>query len=107
MHKQIQIIAHVQMAKLQSPTERDDKGRVECALRPEGAFLGGFVRDAVFALEDAGRQRFRRDAAGQRGVIVDVKFEQVEEFVGDKVDGAVYVFFHAEVEFEGAPGFVA
>jgi hypothetical protein len=31
----------------------------------------------------------------------------VEEFVGDKVDGAVYVFFHAEVEFEGAPGFVA
>jgi hypothetical protein len=38
---------------------------------------------------------------------VDVKFEQVEELVGDKVDGAVYVFFEAEVEFEGAPGFVA
>jgi hypothetical protein len=38
---------------------------------------------------------------------VDVELEQVEEFVGYEVDGAVYVFFDAEVEFEGASGFVA
>lgn len=31
----------------------------------------------------------------------------MEEFVGYKVYGAVYVFFDAEEEFEGAAGFIA
>jgi hypothetical protein len=31
----------------------------------------------------------------------------VEEFVGNKVNGAVYVFFYAEEEFKGSAGFVA
>ena len=38
---------------------------------------------------------------------MDVEFEEVEEFVGYEVDGAVYFFFDAEVEFERAAGFVA
>jgi hypothetical protein len=38
---------------------------------------------------------------------VDVEFEEVEEFVGHEIDGAVYIFFHSEVEFEGPPGFIA
>lgn len=38
---------------------------------------------------------------------MDVEFEEVEELVGYKVDGAVYVFFDAEEEFEGAARFVA
>jgi hypothetical protein len=37
---------------------------------------------------------------------VDVELKQVEEFVGYEVDGAVYVFLDAEVEFEGASGFI-
>jgi hypothetical protein len=38
---------------------------------------------------------------------VDVEFKQVEEFIGDEVNGAVEVAFNAEGEFEGASGFVA
>jgi hypothetical protein len=66
-----------------------------------------FVGYAVFALEDGGRQGFRGNAAGQRGIVVDVEFEEVEEFVGYEVDGTVYVALDAEVKFEGAPSLVA
>jgi hypothetical protein len=38
---------------------------------------------------------------------VDVEFQQVEELIGDEVNGAVYVFFEAEEKFEGPPRFVA
>lgn len=38
---------------------------------------------------------------------MDVEFEEVEEFVRDEIERAVYVFFDAEEEFEGAAGFVA
>jgi hypothetical protein len=58
-------------------------------LGAERAFLGRFVGDAVFALEHARRERARGDSAGERGVVVDVEFEEVEEGVGDEVDGAV------------------
>jgi len=38
---------------------------------------------------------------------VDVEFEEVEEGVGDEVDGAVEVAFDAEGEFKRASGFIA
>jgi hypothetical protein len=38
---------------------------------------------------------------------VDVEFQQVEEFVSYEVNGAIYVALDAEVQFEGAAGFVA
>lgn len=38
---------------------------------------------------------------------MDVEFEEVEEGIVDEVDGAVYVLFDAEEEFEWAAGFVA
>lgn len=38
---------------------------------------------------------------------MDVEFEEVEEGVGDEVDGAVEVAFDAEGEFKWAAGFVA
>jgi hypothetical protein len=69
--------------------------------------LRRFVGHAVFALEDGGREGFRRNAARQRGVIVNVEFEEMEEFVGHEVDGAVYIALDAEVEFEGAASLVA
>jgi hypothetical protein len=75
VHKQIQIIADVQMAELKGTAERDDERCVKCALGAERAFLGAFVRNAVFALEDAGRQRFRGDSAREWGIVVDVEFE--------------------------------
>lgn len=38
---------------------------------------------------------------------MNVELEEVEEGVVDEVDGAVYVALNAEVELEGAAGFVA
>lgn len=107
MHEEIQVVPHVQMAELQRSAQRDYKRRVQRTLRAQDPFLRGFVRHAVFALEDGGRQRFRRNAAGEGRVVVDVEFEEVEELVGYEVDGAVYFSFDAEVEFEGAACLVA
>jgi hypothetical protein len=101
------MIPNMQVTQLQRPTQRDNERGVQRRLRAQRAFLCRFVRDAVFALEDRGRERLGRDTAGERRVVVDVEFEEVEEFVGYEVDGAVYVFFHAEVEFEGPARFVA
>ena len=53
------------------------------------------------------REWFGGDAAGERGVIVDVEFEEVEERVVDEVDGAVDFLLDAEEEFEGPARFVA
>lgn len=57
--------------------------------------------------EDRGGEGLRGDAAGEGGVVVDVEFEEMEEFISYKVYGAVHVFFDAKEEFEGATGFVA
>lgn len=38
---------------------------------------------------------------------MDVKLEQVEKGISNKVDGAVYVLFVAEEEFEGTLSFGA
>ena len=38
---------------------------------------------------------------------MDLEFQEVKEFVGYEVDGAVEVALDAKVEFEGPPGFVA
>lgn len=95
------------MAELQRACECDDERVVQCGLRAERAFLGGFVRDAVLLFEHAGGQGFGRDAAAEGRVVVDVEFEEVEEFVGYEVDGAVDFALDAEEELEGAAGFIA
>ena len=98
MHEQIQIIAHMQMAQLQRPRQRNNKRRVHGTLRAQRALLATLIRHPVFVFEHAGWQGFRGDAARERRVVVDVEFEQVEEFVRYEVDGAVDVFFYAEEE---------
>lgn len=67
----------VQVGALQGSRQREDERDVVVALRTGGAGDGG--------------QRVRRDAAGQGGVVMDVEFEEVEEWVGDGGDGAVDV----------------
>ena len=85
MHQQIQIIPHMEMAQLQRPRQRHHQRRVQIALAAEGPLLRRFVCVAEVLLEDGGGKRFGRDAAGERGVVVDVEFEEVEEGVRDVV----------------------
>ena len=58
-------------------------------------------------LENAGRKRLRRDAASERGIVVNIEFEKMEEFVRDKVNGAVYFALNAEEKLERPACFVA
>lgn len=38
---------------------------------------------------------------------MDVEFEEVEEWVGYKVDSAIYIFFDTKKELERSPSFIA
>ena len=75
----------MQMTQLQRTRQRHHQRRVQIALTAEGPLLRRFVCVAEVLLQHGGRQGFRRDAAGERGVVVDVEFEEVEEGVGNVV----------------------
>lgn len=69
--------------------------------------MRGLIGHSVLLFEYAGREGFGRDATCERRVVVDVEFEEVEEFVCDKVNRTIDFLLDAEEEFEGAVGFVA
>ena len=77
MQQHVEPRRDVEVRALQRAGQREDERDV-VVLRAGGAGYGG--------------QRVRRDAAGERGVVVDVEFEEVEERVGDGGDGAVDVW---------------
>lgn len=96
----------VQVAQLQSAGQGNYHGSVNIAQAALTVRL--FCRPFLeFILQSAGRERFRRYAAGQWRIVVDVELEQMEERVVDKVDRAVDLLFHAEEELERTAGFVA
>lgn len=47
------------------------------------------------------------NATGQRGIIVDVEFEEVEEGIVNGLEGAINVFLNAKVKLERAPRLIA
>jgi hypothetical protein len=53
------------------------------------------------------RRWTRRQTAGERGVVVDVEFEEVEEGVCYEGNGAVEFVFYAVADFERLAGLVA
>jgi hypothetical protein len=97
---------HVQVAELQRAGQRDDHGCIDIA---QAALAICVFRSAFFELlfQRAGRERLCRYAAGQRRVVVNVEFQQVEERVVDEVDRAVDVLLYAKEELEGAAGLIA
>lgn len=106
MNEYIHACSNVQVAELKRARERDDHRRVDIA---QAALSVCFFRGALLELifQSAGRERLGRYAAGQRRVVVDVEFQQVEERVVDEVDRAVDLLLYAEEELQRAAGFIA
>ena len=93
VQQHVEVRAHVQVAQLQGAGQREDQGDV---------FLGG---GRLADGRDVGRGSGGQ-ATGQRGVAVDVEFEEVEEGVVDHGDRAVDLGLDAVVEFQRLPGLV-
>ena len=98
--------SNMQVAKLQRTSQRDNHRRVDIAQAALSVcVLRGTLLELIF--QCAGREGLRRYAAGQRRVVVDVEFQQVEERVIDKVDRAVDILFHAKEELQRTASFIA
>lgn len=106
MHEHIQTRADMQMAQLQRPRQRNNQRRIHITQTPLS--LRQILR-ALFKLifQHRWRERLRGYSAGQRRIVVDVEFEEVEKRVVDEVDGAVDFLFDAEVKLERSSGFIA
>lgn len=87
VQQHVQVRADVHVAQLQRPREGEDERYV--------LLLRHLLADDL----DVGLWA-RREAAGQRRVVVDVELEEVEERVVDKGDGAVDLALDAVVELE-------
>ena len=106
MDEHIHARGNVQVAELKRARQRDDHGRVDIA---QTALSICFFRGALLELlfQSAGRERLGRYAAGQRSIVVDIEFQQVEERVVDEVDRAVDLLLYAEEQLQRAAGFIA
>lgn len=106
VNQHIHARGNVQVAELKCTRQRDDHRRVDIA---QAALSVCFFRSTLLELifQCAGRERLRRYAAGQRCIVVDVEFQQVEERVVDEVDCAVDLLLYAKEELQRAAGFIA
>lgn len=94
------------MAQLQRPRQSHNQRRINITQTPLP--LSHIFRSVLkLIFQDRGRERLGGDSTGQRRIVVDVEFEEVEEGVVDEVDCAVDFLFDAEVELERAAGLVA
>jgi hypothetical protein len=84
----------MQMAELQRPSQGEDEGYI-------------FLLLGRLADDGDGGGRARGKTAGQWCVVVDVEFEEMEEWVGDWGDGAVDVGLDAVLQLERETGLVA
>lgn len=107
VQQQIQTMPDMQMRQLQGARQPNDQRRVQAALAAQRALLRALIRHAVLLLQDTGRQGLGRDPACERGVVVDVELQEVEEGVGHEVDGAVDLLLDPEEELQRPPRFVA
>lgn len=75
----------MKMGELENTGERDDHWCESSGFGADGADL---VRGVEVSLDAEGSSWY---AAGERNVIVDVVFKEVEGVVGYEVQGAIYV----------------
>ena len=97
---------NVQVAELECARQRDNHRRVDVAQAALSVcFFRGTLLELIF--QCAGRERLSRYAAGQRCVVVDVEFQQVEEWVVNEVDRTVDLLLYTKEELQRAAGFIA
>lgn len=106
MHQHIQTRAHMQMAQLQRPRQCNDQRRIYIAQTPLSLCQ---ICRPLFKLifQNRRRERFGGYSAGQRRIVVDVEFEQVEEGIIDEVYRTVDLLFNSEVELQRSSSLVA
>lgn len=91
VQQDVEVVGDVQVRELQGAGDGDDEGDVEVVGGGGGGGDGEAVDGGGGGGGGGGGEGPRGDAAGHGGVVVDVEFEEVEEWVGDEGDGAVYV----------------
>lgn len=94
VEEDVEVRADVEVGALEGPRQRKDEGDI-------------FLLCRLGAGEGDGRGGAGGEAAGERCVVVDVEFEEMEEGVGDRGDGAIYVSLDAVLEVEGETGLFA
>ena len=87
MQQDIQLGVHVGMAHLQTPAKREDQGYVGVL----GARRLGSCRAGIHFL--SGGEGVGGNSACERGVVVDIVFEDVEEGVGEFFKGAIDIYW--------------
>lgn len=101
MQEDIEMRADMQMAPLQRARKgKNQRHKLLLFFELELSSCFGVQR-----VQGDGGWGARGQAACQRGVVVDVELEEVEEGVVDGVDGAVEVAFYAVAQLEGLAGF--
>lgn len=94
VEEHVHVGANVHVARLEGAGEGEDERDV--------LLLGQLLADDFDM-----RRRASREATAQRCVAVDIEFEEVEEGIVDKRDGAVDLALDAVAELERPVGFVA
>lgn len=106
MNQHVHARGNVQVAELECARQRDNHRRVDVAQAALSVcFFRGTLLELIF--QCAGRERLSRYAAGQRCVVVDVEFQQVEEWVVNEVDRTVDLLLYTKEELQRAAGFIA
>ena len=106
MQQHVQRVRDMQVAQLQCSAQRNHHGCVYFAQAALSVRLI-FCAPLVILLHDARWKGLSGNAAGKRGIVVDVEFEEVEERVVDEVDGAVDFLIDAEVQLQWPTGLIA